>query len=249
MDKIIQSLYDRKSVRAYTSDPIPRKAVDLILEAAVQAPTAGNQQLYTILNIADPAKKLRLSESCGHQPFIAEAKLVLVFCADCLRWYSAYREAGCSPRSPGAGDLMLAVCDAVIAAQNAVTAAEALGIGSCYIGDIMENIETQREILGLPGYVFPAAMAVFGYPTEQQKLREKPARFDQKYIVHENAYHELTGPELRDMFAPRAGRKGFEEWVRAFHDRKYDSGFAREMTRSVEKALESFGAAGGGDLT
>ena len=67
--------------------------------------------------------------------------------------------------------------------------------------------------------------------------------------MHENAYHVLTGPELRDMFAARAGLKGFDEWVRAFHDRKYDSDFSREMTRSVEKALESFGAAGGGDPT
>ena len=255
MDRIIQSLYDRKSVRAYTSDAIPPEAVDAILEAAVQAPTAGNQQLYTILDITDPDKKRRLSESCDHQPFIAEAKLVLVFCADCLKWYSAYREAGCSPRRPGAGDLMLAVCDAVIAAQNAVTAAEALGIGSCYIGDIMENAETQREILGLPGYVFPAAMTVFGYPTEQQKLREKPARFDRKYIVHENAYHVLTGPELREMLSPRAGLKGFDDWVRAFHDRKYDSGFAREMTRSVARYLEDYGVTGrdavgdgGGDI-
>ena len=75
MDRIIQSLYDRKSVRAYAPDPIPPEAVDAILEAAAQAPTAGNQQLYTILDITDPTKKQRLSESCDHQPFIAEAKL------------------------------------------------------------------------------------------------------------------------------------------------------------------------------
>ena len=247
MDPIIRSLFDRRSVRAYTSEDIPEEAVRLILDAAAQAPTAGNQQLYTILNITDPDKKRRLSESCDHQPFIAEAKLVLIFCADCLRWYDAYREAGCAPRRPGAGDLMLAVCDALIAAQNAVTAAEALGIGSCYIGDIMENIETQRAILELPEYVFPAAMAVFGYPTEQQRRRKKPERFDQKYIVHENAYRALTGPELREMFAARAGEGGFDKWVQAFHDRKYDSDFSREMTRSVAKALEAFGMTAGMD--
>lgn len=247
MDPVIRSLIKRRSVRAYTSEDIPEEETRLILEAAAQAPTAGNQQLYTILKITDPDKKRRLSESCDHQPFIAEAKLVLVFCADCLRWYDAYREAGCDPRRPGAGDLMLAVCDALIAAQNAVTAAEALGIGSCYIGDIMENIETQRAILDLPEYVFPAAMAVFGYPTEQQRRRKKPARFDQKYIVRENAYRALTGPELREMFAERAGKTGFDKWVSAFHDRKYASDFSREMTRSVEKALEVFGMTAGGD--
>jgi nitroreductase len=78
---------------------------------------------------------------------------------------------------------MISVCDAVIAAQNAVTAAQSFGIGSCYIGDIMENIEEQREILSLPPCVFPVAMVVFGYPTQQQLQRKKPKRVDMKYIV------------------------------------------------------------------
>ena len=135
---------------------------------------------------------------------------------------------------------MLAVCDANIAAQNAVTAAESLGIGSCYIGDIMENIETQQDILGLPKYVFPAAMLVFGYPTEQQKAREKPARFDLKYIVRENTYHELDDSELKEMFAERSGDRSFEDWMKAFCERKYNSGFSREMSRSVRKVIDSF---------
>ena len=165
---------------------------------------------------------------------------MLVFCADCLKWYKAYREGGCEARAPDVGDLLLAVSDANIAAQNAVVAAEALGVGSCYIGDIMENIETQREILGLPKYVFPAVMLVFGYPTEQQKAREKPKRFDLRYIVSENRYREPDADELRAMFSERIGERSFEEWMRAFCQRKYNSDFAREMSRSVRKALESF---------
>ena len=207
MDPIIRSLMERKSVRAYADREIPEEAVRTILLAAANAPTAGNEQLYTILRVSDPEKKRRLAESCDHQPFIGQAKLVLVFCADCLRWYNAFRAAGCEPRKPDVGDLLLAVSDANIAAQNAVTAAEALGIGSCYIGDIMENAETQRQILNLPRYVFPAAMIVFGYPTEQQRQREKPRRFDLKYIVQENGYRELTPDELREMFAERTAAR------------------------------------------
>ena len=240
MNEIIQSLFRRKSVRAYTEEEIPEEEVRIILRAAAEAPTAGNQQLYTILRITDPEKKRRLSVSCDNQPFIAQAGLVLIFCADCLKWYSAFREADCNPRLPDAGDLMLAVCDACIAAQNAVTAAQALGIGSCYIGDIMENIETQREILSLPRYVFPAAMVVFGYPTAQQQEREKPGRFDPRYIVYENAYRELSGEELREMFAERTGARSFEEWLRAFCERKYNSDFSREMSRSVRKYWDDF---------
>ncbi len=161
---ILQSLYARKSVRVFEEKAIPTGMKQAILEAAAQAPSAGCQQLYTILDITDPALKAALADSCDHQPFIAKAPLVLVFCADCRKWYDAYKEAGCTPRTPGVGDLMLAVTDTAIAAQNAVVAAESFGIGSCYIGDIMENCDTQRSLLHLPDYVFPAVMLVFGWP-------------------------------------------------------------------------------------
>ena len=64
-----------------------------------------------------------------------------------------------------------------------MVAAESLGVGSCYIGDILENVEEHRCLLDLPDYVMPAAMVVYGYPTEQQKPRKKPQRFSSAYIV------------------------------------------------------------------
>ena len=240
MNDVLEQLFARKSVRAFAERPIPAEERELILRAAMEAPTAGNQQLYTIIDVTDQGRKDRLAESCDHQPFIAQAPLVLVFCADCRKWLAAYEEAGCAPRRPGAGDLMLAVTDAAIAAQNAVTAAWSLGIGSCYIGDIMEQREVQREILGLPEYVFPAVMAVFGYPTEQQMERKKPERFAMEDIVCENTYRAKDGAALRRMFAARSGAQGYDAWMRKFHDRKYDSGFAREMTRSVEEYLREY---------
>ncbi len=71
-------------------------------------------------------------------------------------------------RKPEEGDLFLACCDALIAAQTAVIAAESLGLGSCYIGDIMENYEVHRDLFKLPKYVFPICLVCFGYPTRQQ---------------------------------------------------------------------------------
>ena len=240
MNEVIESLYRRKSVRAYEDREIPEEMKQLILEAAMQAPSAGCQQLYTILDITDQKLKEALAETCDHQPFIAKAPMVLVFCADCKKWYDAYIEAGCEPRKPGVGDLMLAVTDTVIAAQNAVTAAESLGIGSCYIGDIMENCEEQRKLLQLPDYVFPASMLVFGWPTKQQKERQKPERCDLKHIVHENTYRSMDGAELRAMFAHECKNRTYEEWCSAFCKRKYNSDFSREMSRSVAKYLEQF---------
>ena len=171
MNEILRALHERKSVRLYEDRPVPDSVKAAVLEAAVQAPTAGNQQLYTILDITEPQLKHALSITCDNQPFIAQAPMVLVFLADCKKWYDAFRYADCSPREPGVGDLLLAVSDANIAAQNAVTAAESLGLGSCYIGNIMEHAAEQRRLLHLPDYVFPAAMVVFGYPTQQQRRR------------------------------------------------------------------------------
>lgn len=240
LNEVVKSLYTRKSIRAFEDKPIPEELKTIIFRAAAEAPTAGNQQLYTIINVTDPALKQALSVTCDNQPFIATAPMVLVFCADCKKWYDAYIEAGCTPRAPGVGDLTLAIVDTAIAAQNAVTAAESMGIGSCYIGDILENCAQQRRLLNLPEYVVPAAMAVFGYPTAQQLERPKPQRCDLSHIVHENSYRSMDGQELREMFGYKAGANTFEKWCKAFHDRKYDSDFSREMTRSVEEYLEQF---------
>ncbi len=240
MNEIIKSLYNRKSVRAFENREIPAADKAAILRAATEAPTAGNQQLYTILDITDASINDKLVAICDNQPFIATAKMVLIFLADCKKWYDAFLAAGCKPRSPRVGDLLLAVSDANIAAENAVTAAESLGIGSCYIGDIMENCEACRELLGLPEYVFPAAMLVLGYPTEQQREHAKPERADISHIVHENGYRRMDSAELREMLEYKSGARSYEDWIRAFCERKYNSEFSREMSRSVAEYLKDF---------
>ena len=240
MNETIRQLNDRKSVRVFEDREIGAAEKAAILNAACQAPTAGNQQLYTIIDVTDQTLKEKLVKTCDNQPFIATAKLVLIFCADCKKWYDAFVASGCEPRNPGVGDLMLAVSDTNIAAQNAVAAAESLGIGSCYIGDIMENCEAQRELLNLPKYVFPAAMLVFGYPTEQQKQRTKPERAAVGHIVHENGYRSMDAAELEDLFAPKAVNRDYEDWMKAFCYRKYNSDFSREMSRSVGEYLKDF---------
>lgn len=85
MNEILRALHERKSVRLYEDRPVPDSVKAAVLEAAVQAPTAGNQQLYTILDITDPQLKHALSITCDNQPFIAQAPMVLVFLADCKK--------------------------------------------------------------------------------------------------------------------------------------------------------------------
>ncbi len=247
MNEVIQGLFDRKSVRIFTGEDVSMEDRALILAAAAQAPTAGGQQLYTVLNMTDQSLKDTLAKTCDDQPFIATAPMVLIFCADCRKWYDAYRLAGAEPRQPGPGDLLLAMSDALIAAQNAVVAAESLGLGSCYIGDILERYEEHKALLGLPGWVVPAAMLVLGHPTAQQRERPKPVRAKPEYIVHENGYHILGEEALRGMFDGRTGERAFEDWMTAFCARKYHSEFALEMNRSVGRYWEEFTEDNSGD--
>ena len=240
MDPIMQSLFDRKSVRVFTDEPVTAEEKALLLEAAHQAPTGGNQQGYAIIDVTDQAIKDELAELCDHQPFIATAPVVLIFCGDSLRWLDVYREAGLEVHKPGLSGALGSAVGAAIVAQNVVVAAEALGLGSCYIGDIMENCERVRELLDIPEYVIPGAMLVIGRPTQQQKDRPKPERFEGKYLVHENKYRRLTGEELRTMHEKRAGVKGFDAWAKALCERKYESAFVKEMARSVKVWLKPY---------
>jgi nitroreductase len=248
MNEIIQSLYNRKSIRSFTDQTVSEEDRQLIVESAMQAPTAGLQMLYTILDIRDQDIKNELAVSCDEQPFIAKAPMVLVFLADCRRWLDLYQAAGAVYRQPGPGDLLLAYADALIAAQNAVVAAESLGLGSCYIGDILENRETVARLLNLDKFVVPAAMLVLGYPSEKQKAVQKPQRFDRKYILQQDRYSRLPEEDLRAMFDARLNEQtsqqdagsGFEEYIKAFCERKYMSDFAYEMTRSAEEYLKAF---------
>ena len=131
MTPVIEQLHARKSVRVFENRPVEDDVKRTILETALQAPTAGNMALYTILDITDPEKKAALAKSCDNQPFIATAPLVLIFCADYRRWYDVFCRYVDEVRKPGMGDLFLAQADALIAAQNAVVAAQSLGVGSC----------------------------------------------------------------------------------------------------------------------
>ena len=244
MNEVIRQLHARKSVRVYEDRPIEETEKRAILEAAIQAPSAGNMALYTILDITDGEMKQKLSVSCDNQPFIATAPMVLIFCADYRRWYDTFCQYVEEVRKPDMGDLFLAEADAIIAAQNAVVAAQSFGIGSCYIGDITENFEYHQKLLNLPQYVVPAAMICFGYPTEQQQNREKPARFAVKDMVHENGYCMEKSAAMPRMLRERQeiSEEELAGWTNRFCKRKWNSEFSQEMSRSCTAMVEAWRA-------
>lgn len=90
MNQTIKELMERKSVRAYRDEKITLEEKNLILQSAIQAPTAGNMALYSIIDVQDQQLKDQLANTCDHQPFISQAPLVLLFLADYQKWYDMY---------------------------------------------------------------------------------------------------------------------------------------------------------------
>ena len=258
MNQTLELVFNRKSVRVYEGKEIDEEVKEKILAAALRAPTAGNMMLYSIIEVNDQGAKEILVRTCDNQPFIAKAPLVLLFLADYQRWYDYFQVSGVEQlcdqkeiamRKPQEGDLFLACCDALIAAQTAVIAAESLGVGSCYIGDIMENYKEHKELFGLPEYVFPIGLLCFGYPTQQQKERELTRRFDKRYVVFNDRYSRFGKEEFKEMyreahervFGEREEIKGARNIGQMMYMRKFDSDFSREMSRSVRAMLQAWG--------
>lgn len=240
MNNTIKELFERKSTRTYLDKEISIEDKKLILQAATQAPSAGNMQLYSIIDVTDQKIKDDLAILCDNQPFVAKAKMVLIFLADYSKWYDAFNNAGCGPRNLDVGDLQLSTVDAVIACQNAIVAAQSLGIGSCYIGDIIENHDDLVKLLDLPNHVVPACMAVFGYPAENELKVNKPNRVDLKYTVFENKYHQLSKQEIEDMFKDKKGLLELDEYLTRFCKRKYNTDFSINMSKSYQKYIDEY---------
>jgi len=258
LNHTMELLSARKSVRAYKEKKISKEVKDTIFAATLRAPTAGNMMLYSIIEVKDQGTKDRLVKTCDNQPFIAKAPFVLLFLADYQRWFDYFHvsgveqlceQKGIAMRKPKQGDLFLACCDALIAAQTAVIAAESLGIGSCYIGDIMENYEAHKAMFELPTYVFPITLVCFGYPTRQQQERALTQRYDEKYIIFEDCYRRFGKEAFKDMYRKRHeqmfGKKkelnGVLNVGQEMYQRKFDSSFAHEMNRSVQTMLKTWG--------
>lgn len=255
MNETLKTIGSRISLRKYSDQPLSQEVVDTIVWAAMRAPTAGNMMLYSIIQVDDPKKKRMLAKTCDNQPFIAEAPLVLLFLADMQRLYDVYAASGvlelCEKRgtelrTPKESDLLLACCDALVAAQNAVIAAESLGIGSCYIGDIMENSEIHHRMFDLPKLVFPITLVCFGY--HSKKERKLSPRIHPEYIHFKDRYKRFSSGTLKKIFEPirekyfskRKSAPGAGNIGQHFYTRKTAGDFSLEMERSVKKAIHEW---------
>jgi len=251
-NQTLELIYNRRTIRAYNPKPLTQEEIKTIIHGAMRAPTAGNMMLYSIIQVSDQKMKDKLAITCDNQPHIAKAPLVLIFLADMQRWWDYFKicktkelcdEIGVEFETPQESDLLLACCDALIAAQNAVITAEALGIGSCYIGDIVENIEIHRKMFNLTRWVFPIIMVCFGYPKGDKENIPLTPRFPQKFIHFINEYKRLNQQQFTEMFK-NVNRsddiKHAKNLGQKFYFAKLAADFSKEMRRSVKVAINNW---------
>ncbi|MDR1412855.1 MAG: nitroreductase family protein [Actinomycetes bacterium] len=243
----LELLANRASVRKYADREVSEDTRNELIRATASAPTAGAMMLYSIIDVRDQSVKDRLAVLCDNQPFIAKAPLVYVFAADWRKWLDLFAASDCAAipdvvhrDTVGSGDLLLALQDAIIAAQTMVIAAEALGLGTCYIGDIIENQSEVAELLHLPSATLPACMLVGGYPHKQPA----PTPHATRGLVMRDHYTRapmdvLTSQiEERETYYPtRWNRAGVTHNVHALYARKFTSAFMAEMNESAQSWL------------
>lgn len=233
MNQVIEHLKGHVSIRKFNGEKISRESERHIIEAAVRGANAGNMMAYSIIKIRSKDILGALADSCDNQPFIGDADLALLFVVDNYKWHryfqlkeipNIYPEYA----GPVINDMVLGMQDAMIAAQNAVMAAESLGIGTCYIGDVVERYEYHKELFNLPEYTMPATLIVMGH---YDKKPAQNSRFDHSYVVFEDKYPLIDNNFIRGMFEDQ--EKASKDFAKSFFKRKINADFFLEMKRSL----------------
>ncbi len=185
---IIDHLLAHRSVRAYLPDPVSDDQLAAIVAAAQSAASSSNLHAWSVVAVRDPERKARLSIMAGDQPHIRQAPLFLVWLADLARLEQVATTAGEAHAALDYLEMLeVGFIDASLAAQNAVAAAESLGLGTVYIGGIRNQPEAVAAELQLP----PRTVAVFGLcvgtPDPAQPAAVKP-RPPQSVVLHHETY-------------------------------------------------------------
>lgn len=182
---ILNLIHNHASMRHYKPDALPTESVETIISAAQRASTSSNLQLYSVIAVTDAGKRDRLAVLSADQDFIRQAPVFLVWCADLARLDRACQLRGIPHVTKYADVFLTAAVDASLASQNAALAAEALGLGICYVGSLRNHPRAVIELLQLPRLVFPLFGMTLGVPVKQAKV--KP-RLPLAAILHWEAY-------------------------------------------------------------
>jgi nitroreductase len=166
-------LRSHRTIRAYTDEPVDDETVHQIVRCATAAATSSNLQATTVIRVRDHATRERIAEVAGGQRHIVTCGAFLVWCADVRRSGLAASTAGTPPVTGMTEQFVIATVDVALAAQNAVIAAESLGLGICYIGAIRNDPAVVSELLELPDDVYPVFGLCIGHPAEDPEVKPR----------------------------------------------------------------------------
>lgn len=189
MTPIIALQRAHRSVRKFTDQPLTAAQREAILAGAQAASSSSFLQCSSVIRISDPALREQLVALSGGQKYVASAAEFWVFCADFNR-----NQQICPQAELGLAEQLLLGCiDTALMGQNAMLAAESLGLGGCFIGGIRNHIAEVTELLGCPKFVLPLFGLCLGWPDQQPDL--KP-RMPAALMLHENRYQPLNADVL-----------------------------------------------------
>ncbi|MBL0519777.1 oxygen-insensitive NADPH nitroreductase [Aeromonas enteropelogenes] len=189
MNPTIDLILSHRSIRQFSAEPIVPEQLDAILAAAQSAASSSFLQVTSIIRVTEPQARTRLVELAGNQPYVAQAAEFLVFCADYYRHTQIVPDA----RTGYAEQLLIGAIDGALMAQNALLAAQSLGLGGVYIGGIRNHPVEVSELLGLPHQVIPLFGLCLGHPAQQPE--QKP-RLPKALVVHQDRYQQTLDRDL-----------------------------------------------------
>jgi nitroreductase len=196
LNSTLETLLSHKSIRHYLDKPLPDGTLELLIAAAQSTASSSNLQLWSVVAITDAERKQRLSALASNQSQITQAPLFLVWLADVSRLDSIMTADNLDTQGLYQLDLFLiAIIDAALAAQNAVIAAESLGLGTVYIGALRNNVTSVSAELQLPNGVFPVFGLCVGYPNPDKHIAVKP-RLPQPAVLHHEVYQSNLDAEV-----------------------------------------------------
>ena len=154
--ELSEAIRGRHCIRRFRPDEVEEEKVEGILEAAKEAPSAGNLQARDFIVVRDSKKRRELAEAALSQNSVSEAPLVIVVCANPGKSAAKYGSRG---------EELYCIQDATAAVQNILLMAHSLGLGACWVGAFDED--SVREVLGIPPEIRPVAIVPVGYPAEE----------------------------------------------------------------------------------
>jgi nitroreductase len=205
---VLATLLNHRSVRGFLPDALPDGTLELLVAAAQSASTSSNLQLWSVVAVAEPAHKAELATLAGDQQFIRDAPLLLVWLADLARIDAI--AAARAQRVEGTQyieEFVVGVVDAALAAQNALVAAESLGLGGVYVGAMRNRPEDVAAALDLPPQVFAVFGMAIGWPDSARPTDIKP-RLPQRAVLHRERYD--AAPQAEAVAAYDAVMHGFQ---------------------------------------